>query len=104
MCLETECNRRKDQGLAPLSKDEQVAFTQDFLELFKNEGPNITLDQATKASATLRLLARDREADKEQRHHLAALFTAHYTRVRLELDDVEEYMQSHKRLGAQELE
>ncbi|KAH7069939.1 hypothetical protein BKA63DRAFT_519849 [Paraphoma chrysanthemicola] len=52
----------------------------------------------------LRLIARDSEADEERLHYLAAMFTANHTRVRIELGNINQYVQHRKTLDAKHLE
>ncbi|KAF2023228.1 hypothetical protein EK21DRAFT_95071 [Setomelanomma holmii] len=103
MCLDAECARRNEQGLAALNEEEKQDVVEAFSKLSPSDHSNITFEQIAKAGPALRLLIRDSETDKEQRHYLAALLTSQVIRVRQELNNIESYLLSREKLNGQDL-
>ncbi|KAH7074051.1 hypothetical protein FB567DRAFT_553546 [Paraphoma chrysanthemicola] len=103
MCLHTERERRKAESLPLLTEHDQVVFKQGFTKLFTDKA-NITFEKIVAAASMLRLIARDSEVDEEHLHYVAAMFTAHCTRVRIELGNINQYVQYRKTLDAKDLE
>ncbi|KAH8722871.1 hypothetical protein GQ44DRAFT_828727 [Phaeosphaeriaceae sp. PMI808] len=104
MCLDTELRRRRNCHLPALSDNEKETFMRDTLDLFEKVNSGITFKKIVESTKVLQRLTQNTQADKEHNHHIAALFTAQYTRIRLELNGLDAFMENRASLSSQELE
>jgi hypothetical protein len=103
MFLATELRRRKDKGFAPLSDSEKVAFLNNARQMIEKIGTGASFDNIKDNTKTLHMLTQNAKTKADHDLYTAALFAAHYGRIRTELDALDASMQSRISISPENL-
>jgi hypothetical protein len=101
--LATELRRRKNTGLASLSDSEKDAFLNDARKTIEAVRTDPTFESIKDNTKMLCILTENVKAKSNANVYKAALFAAHYGRLRNEFNALHGFMQSHTRTGLQDL-
>jgi hypothetical protein len=100
--LATEVRSRQEQGLPALSKVEEDVFIAQHADMINKIQNNITFDQIQKNTGMLRMLTTNRQAESAYDIHTAALFAAQLSRVSIELEAIDAFMNSRTEVRLQD--